>query len=242
MTTKAITFDYWNTLVRATDEQANWRMTSWVDRLAAAGIAADAGVIRDAFTAEWRLHHEGWMTGVIYNGTHAANGAVDRVAAALDVSLEVMRADLVHSFLTEGENAEFETCPGVDEVLPLLAERGVRVGIICDVGFTPSTGLRRLLERFGLLQHFTGWSFSDEVGHYKPDPRIFEHALGYLETDPSTTAHIGDIRRTDVVGARGMGMTAIRYKAVSDDTNDEHPEGHYVIDHHAQLLDILELT
>ena len=42
MTTKAITFDYWNTLVRATDEQANWRMTSWVDRLAAAGIAAVA--------------------------------------------------------------------------------------------------------------------------------------------------------------------------------------------------------
>ena len=33
----------------------------------------------------------------------------------------------------------------------------------------------------GCWAHFSGWAFSDEVGHYKPSPRIFEAALGALE-------------------------------------------------------------
>jgi putative hydrolase of the HAD superfamily len=237
----AITFDFWNTLVRATDEQGTWRLHAWTARLAEAGIVIDEETVRDAFRAEWQTHHAGWMSGTIYDGEMAGNGAVDRLAAITGASLEPLRADLVHAFLTEGENAEFVTCPGVDDVVPALAAAGIKLGIICDVGFTPSTGLRRLLTRFGLLDCFTGWSFSDEVRHYKPSRVIFEHALGYLGSTPDETAHIGDIRRTDVVGARGMGMTAIRYRAVADDTDDAHPEGHHVIDHHDQLAEVLGL-
>jgi putative hydrolase of the HAD superfamily len=241
MRVKAITFDFWNTLVRASDEQGTWRMVAWVERLAIDGIDVDPDVVRDAFRAEWTLHHEGWLRGVIHDGEQAAHGAVDRLATELGVSLESQRDDLVHRFLTEGENAEFVTCPGVTEVVPALAAAGVRLGIVCDVGFTPSTGLRRLLERFGLLDCFTGWSFSDEVRHYKPDRRIFEHALGYLGTTPEETAHVGDIRRTDVAGALGMGMTAVRYRAVADDTDATQPEGHHVIDDHHDLFAALRL-
>ena len=52
---RAITFDFWNTLVRATDEQGTWRMMSWVERLAARGHRPSTpAVVREAFVAEWR--------------------------------------------------------------------------------------------------------------------------------------------------------------------------------------------
>ena len=59
----------------------------------------------------------------------------------------------------------------------------MRIGIICDVGLTPSRTLRRYLDGHGLLEFFDHWSFSDEVGTFKPDPAIFRHALAGLGVD-----------------------------------------------------------
>jgi putative hydrolase of the HAD superfamily len=120
----------------------------------------------------------------------------------------------------------------------------LRIGIICDVGMTPSTVLRGYLERFDVLRHFDHWSFSDEVGVYKPHPTIFRHALDGLDvTDPTRAAHIGDLRRTDVAGARAMGMLAVRYRGVEDDPVDPDAgpavEGDHVIDDHNELVSVL---
>ena len=70
--------------------------------------------------------------------------------------------------------------PNVAETLVALRERGLRIGIICDVGLAPSTTLRRYLSARGVLGLFDHWSFSDEVGTFKPDPVIFDHALAGL--------------------------------------------------------------
>jgi FMN phosphatase YigB (HAD superfamily) len=107
---------------------------------------------------------------------------------------------------------------------------------VCDVGLTPSTVLRDYLEGHGILGLFDHWSFSDEVGVYKPDAAIFEHALGGLGgIDPTRAAHIGDLRRTDIAGAKAMGMLSLRYRGVTDDDPDHGPEGDIVIDDHADL-------
>ena len=67
------------------------------------------------------------------------------------------------------------------------------------------------MEGFGLLRFFDHWSFSDEVGCFKPFPPIFEHAMAGLGVDdPGAIAHVGDGRRTDVAGALAMGMIAVR--------------------------------
>ena len=64
-----------------------------------------------------------------------------------------------------------------------------------------------MLRRAGILERFDGWAFSDEVGAYKPDPVIFHHALREIGgVEPGRAAHIGDLRRTDIAGARAMGM------------------------------------
>ena len=93
-----------------------------------------------------------------------------------------------------------------------LKDAGVRIGIVCDVGMTASPTLRERLDMFGVLRYFDHWSFSDEVGCFKPWPAVFEHALAGLGVDdPSSAAHVGDSLRTDVAGAQAMGMTAVRY-------------------------------
>jgi FMN phosphatase YigB (HAD superfamily) len=53
--------------------------------------------------------------------------------------------------------------------------------------------------------------------------------------------HVGDLRRTDVAGARDMGMHAARFKGVHDDLSDA-SEAAIVIDRHEQILEVLALA
>jgi len=233
----AVTFDYWNTIVRADADQGAHRLRAWTVTYAQAGHAVDEEVLRSAFRRVWDEHQAAWLRNEQYTGERAALAAVEHVGVPVS---PVVRDRLVERFLTAGEEAGFHLCDGVDLTLTELHRRGIRLGIVCDVGFTPSTGLRRILERFGILDCFDGWSFSDVVGWYKPAREIFEHALGYLGVAPGQAAHVGDLRRTDVAGARGMGMTAVRYRGAHDDPS-EGPEADHVIADHAALLPALAL-
>lgn len=234
---RAVTFDYWNTIVRADADQATYRVRAWREEYRDVGHDVDEETIRTAFRAVWDEHHASWLRNEQYRADRAGERAIDLVGRPVDAAT---RTRLVDRFLTAGEAAGFTLCDGVDVALEDLRRRGVRLGIVCDVGFTPSTGLRRMLAGFGLLDYFDGWSFSDDVGWYKPAREIFEHALGYLGATPETTVHVGDLRRTDVAGARGMGMTSVRYRGANDDDSPG-PEGDHVLDDHGALMNALAL-
>jgi HAD superfamily hydrolase (TIGR01509 family) len=47
------------------------------------------------------------------------------------------------------------------------------------------------------------------VGYEKPDPRTYYAALEPLNVDPARALHVGDQPKSDVVGARGVGMNAV---------------------------------
>lgn len=237
MTVRAVTFDFWNTLVRETPGSLREvRRARWLDVLGEAGVAVDGSVIDAAFDVVWGQHHAAWKRNEQYTPQTAARVAIGLLGVDLP---DRVRTELEEAFCSAGEAASLELCPGVADAVDDLATRGVRLGIICDVGFTPSPALRRLLERWRMLSAFTGWSFSDEVGHYKPARAIFEHALAYLGSPPSETAHIGDLRRTDVAGARAAGWLSLRYRGVNDDTEDL-PDADIVIDDHAHLVAALD--
>jgi FMN phosphatase YigB (HAD superfamily) len=51
-------------------------------------------------------------------------------------------------------------------------------------------------------------------------------------------AHIGDLRRTDIAGARGAGWKSIRYIGFFDDQSDL-PEADHVVKAHGDLLELL---
>ena len=105
----------------------------------------------------------------------------------IDPPVEVLEV-LVTSFAEVGREAPLQLAPNAEACLRTLKDAGVRIGIICDVGMTYSPTLRARLEDFGVLELFDHWSFSDEVGCFKPFPAVFEHALAGLGVDdPSRT-------------------------------------------------------
>ena len=189
----------------------------------------------EASLAEVRLRWEtSWAEGV---HLHPREGA-EMLVRALGVE-EAAGGRIVEAFLGAIEEVELELAPGIGEALERLGERGMRVGIVCDVGFSGGAALRGLLDREGLLSHFDGWSFSDETGHYKPAPEAFEPALAALGAPPRAAMHVGDLRRTDIAGAAALGMRTVRYRGLRDDVGAGH-EADFVVDSHAELVELIE--
>jgi putative hydrolase of the HAD superfamily len=143
------------------------------------------------------------------------------------------------SRLAEASRAsEVAELDGAGATLERLASAGVRRALVCDTGFSPGRVVRELLARAGLLALLEVTVFSDEAGVPKPDPRVFHAALSPLGVPPCEAAHVGDLRRTDVAGARGVGMRSVRLRWHHDDRSPL-PDADAVADSHAHLREIL---
>jgi putative hydrolase of the HAD superfamily len=235
MPLRAVTFDFWNTIAQVPDgAMSGARRRAVAAACEESGLVVEAELL-DASLDEVRLRWESsWAEGV---HLHPQEGA-EMLVRALGAE-EAGGERIAEAFLGAIDGVELELAPAVGEVLHELGERGMRVGIVCDVGFSGGAALRGLLEREGLLEHFGGWSFSDETGHYKPAPQAFEAALAALGAEPEKAVHVGDLRRTDVAGAAAIGMTTVRYRGIHDDPA-EGAEADFVIDSHLELPAVLD--
>jgi putative hydrolase of the HAD superfamily len=127
---------------------------------------------------------------------------------------------------------------GALETLTRLDEAGVGCALICDTGLTPGRVVRKLLDAHGLLAPLRETIFSDEWSLPKPHPRVFEAALDSLGIAAEDAVHVGDLRRTDVAGARAVGMGTIRITAANDD-HTALADADHVAESHADVLRIL---
>ena len=230
---EAVTFDFWNTLI-AEGGGGDHREDRWAAALRKAGHDVDHAQIERAMTDLWSWFNGEWAG----NRVVGPEAIVAQAITLLDVEPTPELVDEMVATLHDGwDPADMTTAPGLGDALEALRSGGLRIGIICDVGLTPSATLRRYLDHHGLLQHFDGWSFSDEVGVYKPDPAIYVHARESLRVE-GPMAHVGDLRRTDIAGALAMGWTAVRYAGFYDDRSDR-PEADHVVTSHADLPALL---
>src|SRR5690606_175735 len=99
--------------------------------------------------------------------------------------------------------------------LDLLAGQ-YRLGIISDVIHTSGRGLRHLLQSQGLLQYFSYFVFSDEVGAAKPSTQVFRQAALGLGLPPQQIVHVGDRESNDVTGPVSIGMRSILFTGIVD--------------------------
>lgn len=243
MTIEAVTFDFWNTLVREEGDKKDRRATTWLALLAERGHPVEPEALDAAISAGWYEYVRHWTENVPFGARDVVEVMLDRLEIGPDRKL----TDAMVAVITDPPLEHRPPLnPGVLDVLGALHGAGVRIGIVCDVGLTPSPVLRKYLELDGALGFFDHWSFSDEVGVYKPDAKIFRHALeGLGGVAPEHAAHIGDLRRTDIFGAQSMGMTAVRYTGVHDDpAMPDAPviEADHVIAAHAELPEVLGIA
>ena len=98
-----------------------------------------------------------------------------------------------------------EPDPNARAVLGELRRRGLSVGVISNSDGTVEQSLREA----GLLDAVDFVLDSHLVGVEKPDPRIFQLALGRAAVTPAEAAFVGDLYSIDVLGARRAGMIGI---------------------------------
>lgn len=89
--------------------------------------------------------------------------------------------------------------------LEQLRQRGLQLGVVSN----REQPLQEELLSLGLLDYFDLVLAAGEVGWWKPDPEIFQHALGHLGIPAGRTAYVGDNYYADIVGASRAGLQPI---------------------------------
>jgi putative hydrolase of the HAD superfamily len=231
MPIEAVTFDFWNTIAvePVPGAMRDARQAAVLAACESAGLELDADHLAGHVAEVIRSREGAWAEGVHLSPAEGAQRLVEALCLETGAGEAVAEA-----FLGAGRGAELGLAPEIGETLERLRADGLVLGIVCDAGLTGGAILREFLASQGLLDHFSGWGFSDEVGAYKPAPEIFEATLTTLDTDPAAAVHVGDLRRTDVAGARAIGMRSVRYRGLADDPGPG-PEADFVTDSHREL-------
>jgi len=95
-----------------------------------------------------------------------------------------------------------------DDVVPALEtlrDIGITLGLISNLNHD----LKAYCDELGLTSYMDFAITSYEVGAEKPHPPIFLAALDRSRADASEAIHVGDQYESDVLGARGAGITPL---------------------------------
>jgi len=131
--------------------------------------------------------------------------------------LQVEAQALNRDFLS----AMAEICVPLEGAVSLmkLLKGKVKMGIITN-GFTALQQAR--LERTGLLEYFDLLVISEQVGHAKPHPAIFDYALAKMGHPPrNRVMMVGDNPDSDILGGINAGFATCWLNA----DNRARPEG-----------------
>lgn len=246
MEIKAITFDLWDTIIQDDSDEAErqrrglrskqderrylfWNAVNEAQAIDQHIVDSAYDQTDEEFQQEWYEHYRTWPI----------REHLNRVLMKINRSVSDEAFEQVARTL---ENMEIEIPPlpvdGVKEVLESLSGR-CRLGIVSDTVVTPGYKLREWLELFDLQSYFSGFAFSDEVGHSKPHRDMFHSAANQLGCDLANMVHIGDREAKDIQGAHAVGMKAILFTG-SSDTDAGNTTADAVIGDYSELLAVLE--
>lgn len=199
----AIIFDLYGTLV------GEWMGTVWDDNLDEQ--AAALGVPAVEYRREWHATALDRQMGRIQlepNVRHACEQAdVTPSAAAVAEALRI-RHEMYRSY--------FVPCPGAEETLRALKDRGYPLALISMCA--PDTP--DFWHASSLAPFMDVLVFSSESGLRKPHPEIYLKATGELGVDPRACLYVGDGAYGELTGAAEVGMdpVLIRYPGEPNDS------------------------
>ena len=112
---------------------------------------------------------------------------------------------LIFEVFVDGSNWKIHEDVIESKIFQKLKERDVILGVISNW----DSRLISTLENLNLADNFQFILPSAVVGSAKPDKKIFEEALRLSGVKPHEACHIGDEVKTDIEGARNIGIHAI---------------------------------
>lgn len=206
---KLITFDFWNTIFDSSNgrERNDMRTDALIEELSEYNISRES---INSMIAEVGEYFNGlWVK---EQRTPSSEEMVSYIWTKYELPAnETKQSKLVRTFQEAVLIYPPVLNPGVKEVIDKLEKKYV-LGVISDTGFSPGNILRTMLNNEEILHYFSYFSFSNEIGYAKPHRSMFDNIFEKSGISAEFGVHIGDIERTDVVGAKNAGMTAIKYK------------------------------
>lgn len=208
--TKLITFDFWNTIFDSSDGEArnSMRLNALITEIKRNNRLSANFDFNAMFAEIFHHFNDVWIK---QERTPDAAGMVDYIAKKFNLTIpEAGRELIIYAFDEAVLNYPPQLTEGFAEALAEL-DKHFQLAIVCDTGFTSGKTLRTLLNTESILHFFEGFSFSDETQVAKPNSRAFMTVLDRLGVKPSDAIHIGDNERTDIFGAKSLGMRAVHF-------------------------------
>lgn len=210
MKINVVTFDFWNTLYDSSNgvNRNAARQRAIINEIDKFDRLVKQDEFEDAMKASWEYFNNIWVN------EHKTPSPKDTVTFFWNYLKLPVDDESINNVVKKFEDSILLSPPvlndGVKEAIETLS-KDFTLAIVSDTGFSPGTVLRKLLEKDGILNYFQSFSFSDETGVSKPHEKAYLYVLDSLNCSPDKSLHIGDIERTDIVGAKNLCMFAIRY-------------------------------
>lgn len=129
----------------------------------------------------------------------------------------------------------WEWISGAEEAFQNI-RRKFKTGILTN-GFSETQKAK--FERFDLYSMVSHLVISEDVGHLKPHPKIFEHATNITGFSPDEILYIGDSYNSDVIGGTSFGWKVAWF--TSNGSAEKHNKADFVFDDFKELSEHLEL-
>lgn len=236
----SISFDFWNTIYedhKHSYKRHKERVKCLREALIKSGYkdTERSRSIEDSFKYCWDYFDKIWKN------EHRTQNASELLQVGCDwmnVKIPQNEFDRVVKFFEETLlKYPPDLFEGVKEVIPKLSQK-YKLGITSDTAYTPGRVLKKLLEKDGLLQYFSSFTFSDEAGCSKPDPKMFRNTMAQLGSNAHETVHVGDNEYTDIQGAIDAGLKTILFTAGLPDKNVS-TEADYKVNSWKELLELM---
>lgn len=112
---------------------------------------------------------------------------------------------VAEAYTDERDHRNVDRYAGVEAVLDALADE-VALGLITN---GPEASQEQKLEAAGLLDRFDATVYAGDEVAAKPDSEPFLAALSRLDATAEQAVHVGNSLKSDVRGARNVGMDAV---------------------------------
>lgn len=215
MKVKAVTFDCAQTLLHV-----DWRpAVVAVECAKSAGFAFDETHAAQTYD---RLLRANWSRFVDANRSRDAAAAdafwADQTArwaneCGFPLGSDSRLLALAEEAIFGDQSSVFKLYEDVVGTLAHLQGLGIRMAVVSNWDIS----LHKTLRVFGLSPYFEFGLASMEEGVEKPDPRLFEIALGRLGLGASDVLHVGDNPIDDYRGAKQAGLHALIVDRASSD-------------------------
>ncbi len=208
---KHISFDLWMTLIRTHPEYKRKRAELFCHFFSVDNLDLVEKAIRKI---DLMANHINETTG----------GNIDALELYMMVLQEVhpdwksFGIEALQTFYAETEKLFKNYFPiaiddSVTQALQMVLDSGITMNILSNTGFIKGTMLRKVIEKLGWDSYFTFTIFSDELGHSKPNSKMFQEVWNGVSKlnhtiEKGEVMHFGDNPFADVEGAANFGFSA----------------------------------